>query len=486
MDANTAAANSPAIPAPARWAEFGRRLRHWRRRAGLTQAQVGVRVGYDHSAISKLEGGSREPSARLVRRLDELLGAGGELQAAYTAVALPGQTQLTASSAGGTGAGIFLAPHAGPLPGDGRALVTDLKILESLNWPSQLPSYGVACPLHGVAGCVVPVPAEALSAYLASCAFGRTSPPPQSIDADAVHVLAALLAAYWRTGDEQAASAVLVTVVEHALHAIVRWLDALAGPYRRALLRLASGYAQLAGVLRMQRGQSGMAAAWFGAGLRWADISEDVETRVSLLGDMSTLARLENDVPSALGYARAMRAAGPGRAWVAALADLYEARGHALGGDAGECHRHITLARVHLTRLGERDELEAPWLCGSSGHIRIEAGIGGALRDIAAVTANRSAAGLAIQAIERSLRHLYGHMRPTRTMLTLRLADGHACAEDPEAAMAVAGPVLADAVGSPTTMISQELQGLRNRLVARWGSRPDVRDFAVRLGGTVF
>lgn len=483
MDPNTVDANPPAVPAAPRWAEFGQRLRHWRRRAGLTQAQVGIKVGYDHSAISKLEGGSREPSARLVRRLDELLGAGGELEAAYTA-ALPGQGQLTALGAGGAGAGTI--SHSGPLPGDGRALVSDLKILESLSWPSRLPSYGVACPLHGVAGCAVPVPAEALSSYLASCAFGRNSPPPQSIDADAVHVFAALLAAYWRIGDEQAAPAGLVTVVEHALHAIVRWMDVLAGPYRRALLRLASGYAQLAGGLRMQRGQSGMAATWFGAGLRWADLGEDVETHVSLLGDMSTLARLENDVPSALTYARAMRAVGPGRAWVAALADLYEARGYALGGDAEECHRHLALARVHLSRFGERDELEAPWLCGSAGQIRIEASAGGALRDIAAVTANRSVAGLAIRAIERSLRHLYAHMRPTRTMLTLRLADCHACNDDPEAAMAVAEPVLTDAIGSPTTMINQELQGLRNRLVARWGTRPAVRDFAARLGGAVF
>lgn len=471
MDTETAHVNPPAVRTPARWEEFGRRLRHWRRRAGLTQAQVGIHVGYDHSAISKLEGGNREPSPRLVRRLDDLLGTGGELQAAYAA-ALPGH--------GGIGpAG--MSP-SDPLPGDGRALLADMEILETLSWPSRLPSYGLACPLHGADGCEVPVPADALSGYLASCAFDQTSPPPRSIDADAVHVLTALLSAYWQAGDERAA-AVLVTVVEHALHAITRWTEVLTGPYRRALLSLAAGYAQLAAVLRMQRGQHGMAAVWFGAGLRWAAMAEDLETRVSLLGDMSTLARLENDPQSALAYARGIRAAGPGREWVAALADLYEARGHALGGDAAECHRHIAHARVHLARFGERDEFEAPWLCGAAGHLRVEANTGAALRDIAAVTASRPVADLAIQSIERSLRHLPPHMRQARVMLTLRLADGYACAGNAEAALVIAEPVLAEAVGMPTSTIRQELQGLRNRLLARWGGRIDVRDFVARAGG---
>ncbi|WP_206743657.1 helix-turn-helix transcriptional regulator, partial [Kitasatospora sp. MBT66] len=37
------------------WQAFGLRLRQWRRRAGLTQAQLGAEIGYDHTAVSKLE-----------------------------------------------------------------------------------------------------------------------------------------------------------------------------------------------------------------------------------------------------------------------------------------------------------------------------------------------------------------------------------------------------------------------------------------------
>ncbi|NEB59782.1 helix-turn-helix domain-containing protein, partial [Streptomyces diastaticus] len=67
------------------WAEFGRHLRSLRRAAGLTQVQLGLRVGYHHSAVSKLEAGLREPPVGLVRRLDTVLETGGELAAIVAA-----------------------------------------------------------------------------------------------------------------------------------------------------------------------------------------------------------------------------------------------------------------------------------------------------------------------------------------------------------------------------------------------------------------
>lgn len=80
-------------PPPGRpWAGFGRELRVWRRRAGLTQGQLGLRVGYHYSVISKLESGLREPPMGLPARLDTLLGSGGAL----TALAEPGDVRRPA------------------------------------------------------------------------------------------------------------------------------------------------------------------------------------------------------------------------------------------------------------------------------------------------------------------------------------------------------------------------------------------------------
>ncbi|WP_167574182.1 helix-turn-helix domain-containing protein [Kitasatospora cheerisanensis] len=72
-----------AAPDSGSWQEFGALLRHWRRQAGWTQAQLGAAVGYDHTAVSRLEHGARRATPRLVRRLDELLSASGELTRCY-------------------------------------------------------------------------------------------------------------------------------------------------------------------------------------------------------------------------------------------------------------------------------------------------------------------------------------------------------------------------------------------------------------------
>ena len=58
---------------------FGRRLRHWRTAAALTQAQLGRALTYDHSYISRVESGTRWPPRELAERCDQLLGAGQEL-----------------------------------------------------------------------------------------------------------------------------------------------------------------------------------------------------------------------------------------------------------------------------------------------------------------------------------------------------------------------------------------------------------------------
>ncbi|MFC8722730.1 helix-turn-helix domain-containing protein, partial [Kitasatospora sp. NPDC057198] len=77
------APNPVELPDGGSWQEFGALLRHWRRHAGWTQAQLGTAVGYDHTAVSRLEHGARRATPRLVRQIDELLGSGGELTRSY-------------------------------------------------------------------------------------------------------------------------------------------------------------------------------------------------------------------------------------------------------------------------------------------------------------------------------------------------------------------------------------------------------------------
>ncbi|MFI7085360.1 helix-turn-helix domain-containing protein [Streptomyces anulatus] len=58
---------------------FGLLLRHFRERSGLSQEQLGKRIGYSKSQVAMVERGARPPKGVFVQRADEVLGAQGAL-----------------------------------------------------------------------------------------------------------------------------------------------------------------------------------------------------------------------------------------------------------------------------------------------------------------------------------------------------------------------------------------------------------------------
>ncbi|MFF8914012.1 helix-turn-helix domain-containing protein [Streptomyces sp. NPDC015032] len=464
------------------WTAFGTRLRRWRRRAGLTQAQVGARVGYDHTAISKLEHGTRKTPLPLARRLDDLLAAGGDLLDACEAA--------EAEGLGGTGEEsadarpTASAARTGPLPGEpaGGALLSMLPPDTVL--PTSLPAYGLMCPAHGRDGCTVPALADVIALHFGFCALGPATVSRPPLDIDTVHALTALLAVCLRADEERAWPGATV-VVERTLHAMLRWMALPAAPYQRQLAPLAAEYAQSAGCLRLLWGRNATAMAWLDRSLGWAGLAGHVGTEVAALSDMSTLARLEGDGPSALAYGGAIRQAATGRYWAGALSDLYQARGHAVRGDARQTLGHIDRAWSQMDRVGEQDETEAPWLSVASVRLRVESGAAGALRDLAAATGDRRLALRAVMATRTALDLLPPGMHSTRMLFLVRMADAHACAHDPQAAIAIAGPVLDTTEVTASTLLGQELRGLHHRLAAGHGGRPEIDDFTHRLAAAV-
>lgn len=446
---------------------FAALLRHWRKRTGLSQAQLGARLGYHHSVISRWESGGRVPPLKLVRRLDDLLGTGGAL------------AELVAAAAShGTEAGrlLGLAPHA-PLPGgvtaDGRGVV----LWDVSGWPARLPHYGLRCPLHGGEGCDVPPADQALALY-----ERFTAEPLSFLDTETVHMLAAQLAVYARLAEERAL-ADICGVIEAALHILTRPLQLVTGDTARPLLHLAATYAGLAAQQRLLRGQHGAAMALYGKGLHWAMLCDDLPLRVALMCDMSSMARLENDGISALAYARALSAVDQDLSWVSALSHLYQARGYGMLGDLGETIRGVGLARAGFARAAQRHELDGTWMSGAQGHVVMEAGAGGALRDAAAAAADRAVARSAIVATGQALAFIPAQMVPARVQMTLRLADCYACAGEPDAAVAIAAPVLVEAATMTSATVMRELHGLRARLASRWPQVGPVRDFLDRGQG---
>ncbi|MCP9985378.1 helix-turn-helix domain-containing protein [Streptomyces sudanensis] len=454
------------------WAEFGERLKHLRRRSGLTQRQLGQRVGYGHSLVSRWESGTREPTRGAVDALERALNAGGAL----SSLVEPPPREGERTRRGGLGVGFFP-----PLPGGLRSGPVPASL--EAGWPGVLPAG--ACPLHAEDACEVPAFADLLvlpGRMRAACEAGL----PDAAEADLIHLLAALLGRCEQAAACAAPAASLGTV-EHVLGGLVAWAGAAdaAGRSAAAQLGLAAHFAQLAGRLRMHGGQGALAMAWVGHGLRWAEAGGDTGVRATLMTDLCTLARLDGDGASALAYASAIGALDARRGWITALSHMYQARGHAALGDGAETRRQADLSRRCLERLRGRDLQEAPWLAGGQGQLRMEATVAGALRDLAAVTGDRPTARSAARSAVRALEQLPDGMVPTRLLLTVRLADCHVCAGDVDAALQVAGSVVERAVAARRQTISQELKGLRSRLLGAWGGLRETREFAERLGAAV-
>ncbi|MGK4579484.1 helix-turn-helix domain-containing protein [Kitasatospora sp. HPMI-4] len=87
-------------PAASAHARFGDRLRHWRRLRGLSQAELGRRLGYHDSHISRVETTRRWPPAGMAERTDRLLDTGGELSILWPAVEYERRAQRRRRSAG--------------------------------------------------------------------------------------------------------------------------------------------------------------------------------------------------------------------------------------------------------------------------------------------------------------------------------------------------------------------------------------------------
>ncbi|WP_405020522.1 helix-turn-helix domain-containing protein [Kitasatospora sp. NBC_00070] len=456
-------------PAADSWRTFGARLRHWRRRAGLTQAQLATEIGYDHTAVSRLEHGTRRPTPRVADQLDQLLGAAGDLSA----------TCHRAEQGEQAGPPVPAGLTRPPLPGITADLPPlPLPLLVSRP-PARLPDYGMLCPLHGAVGCAVPSAPDLAALHLAFCTADPLTAPP--LDADTAHALAGLLAAHLRAGEAHGHPDT-ATAVERTLRAVLARLPGTPAGRRRPLVRLAAEYAHAAGVLRMQQGRNATAMTCFDRALSWSELADDPATQVAALSDMGNLARLDGDPGSALGYAREISRVAPGRHWAAAMSQVSQARAHALTGDVRQTVRHVGRARLHLDHIGVRDESDAPWLSIASMQLRVEAGAAAALRDVAAAVDDPRLALRAVSAARTALRLLGPHQLPSsRLLFTVRIADCLVCAHDPDSAISLLGPALESATPGLPALVAHELRGLRDRLATQPGRRPELAETTRRL-----
>jgi DNA-binding XRE family transcriptional regulator len=426
--------------------EFGRELRRLRELAGLTQVQLAARLGYHHTYVSKIESGAREPRIAFASKADDVLAAGGALLAVATQVRARLRSDL----------GVATGTAAIPLPRAPRG--TDPPRTSPAR-QVQLPAFGVTCPFHGTDGCAAPIPAGLADVPgVDGCAVGT----------ETLHGFAALLTTYIEA-DISAVAGDVALPVEQALRALMTLVPKARGDHADGLLRLAARYADLAGWLRVKRGQHGIAMTWLQRSVEWALASGGLSTACEALSSMSVIALIENDGATALECARAAAAVDRNRRWTAVQAKLDQARAHALLGDHREFTALAHAAQRGAERLGDRDRAEAPWLTGAEGETFIASHLAGGLRDLAEATGLPGMADRAVAFAETSLLNLPARMHGSKLLLTLRLADSVACRGDLDGAVDVARPIMPAVTAALNTPLSHELGRLRVRLGSRFG-----------------
>lgn len=410
---------------------FGSRLRQWRRAAGLTQAELGRLVGYDHSQISKIESGLRWAPPGLSARCDEILGTGRELAALW------------------------------PLVEDERRLAMAGVDSEPTSPP-----------------CDRCVPVDPLSVVPAVVRATSVGDPPPTINVETIGGLDALLDAYQRC-DADLGGGLVIEAVEGHLRTMMGWLTSgCAPPLRTALLRLAARYGYLAGWTRFENGQHGLAMAWFERALAWGHaggdpgLAGDVQTR------MGVIARAEGDQARALACAQIARVTAGGRPWIGFLAAVLEARALAALGEHAACECRLDTA---ANLAGRTDPGDAPWLAGPHGEAMIAATRAACYRDLSARSGRRALATRAVDCARAAIDVTPAHMLPNRALFAARLADAHACAGEPDAAVAAAEPILLVPASARSSLVVRELRGLSRRLVPRWEDMVSVRSLAERV-----
>ena len=283
---------------------FAQALRALMAERGISGRRLAQVVPCDNSLICRYRSGKQAPSAKMARLLDEALGADGKL----AVLANPAPPSRRRVLAGGLLAGSLLA--VGP------------EARELLAWADR----------H-----------------------------PPRIDGAVVDSLAELLTAQRRADDTLGSAAMLESALAQ-LAGVENLVRQAHGPVRPALLDIAQQWAQFAGWLSRNTADFAGAQAHIGRALGWAEELGDRTMISTLLENKSEIAVYCGEAGAVIGLAQAAQRDRRAAAGQRALAAEFEARGHAMAGDAVAADRKLGEAQDLAGALAGRPQAQRPWL----------------------------------------------------------------------------------------------------------------------------
>ncbi|WP_317793751.1 helix-turn-helix transcriptional regulator [Actinoplanes sichuanensis] len=423
---------------------FGAYLRQLRLAAGMSLNDLSAAARYDKGHLSRIESGSRPPTADLARACDAALDAGGALIARLPAATrrrppAPTPPPATTEPAGDTwsltlwpdGAGYMSARRYGhPAATDEPAVI---------GWPPM-----------------------------------RQAGEPEATS------IATVFSAVTDLGRRHSPALVLPQVI--TLLQTTRGLAAATrGTDQARLLHLAARLAEYAGWMSQETGD-GRAARWWTRAC--SDLAREIgdDNLVAYTNVRRALLSLYDDDPlttiAAAGSLRGRHGVTTRVRWLAAMR---EAQGHALAGDRDGCRRTLDEARTLHDRIGD-DEPVRP--LGTTSTLDVTAAVEGwCLHDLGH---HAEAAGHLATALHSTTNQIAGAVPAERTPVrfAVRRVLALTAAGDVETGCALMAGLLPDVLRLDSATVRHDLGDLA-RMLTRWQHLEPVRALRPRLAAAL-
>lgn len=419
--------------------DFGQELRRRRMAAQLSLEQLGQRVHYSKSQLSKVERGLKRPSPELARLCDAQLKADGAL-----AELVPVECSRP------------------PLPRP----VHDDEV-----WLMQLGKDGSSS--------FRPVTRRDVIAAGATSVLTMRAGDPRlqsSVDEGSETVVDAsrlMFDQFRRFGQASGPASVLPSLIAQT-HSLEQ-LALRTGPRtRRSLLILASRYAEYAGWMAQECGDDASALWWTERAVQLANAGQDTGLAMYAHVRGSLISLYRGDVAQAVQLStRALESTAPSR--VRGLAAQHLAQSRAVEGDYDSCMRSLDRARELLAQDGA--DADQPVLGASHVPDVVSMFTGWCLYDLGRP---RQAA----ESLDVETRRIPEYALRTRARYGVRRALAHAGAGDIDQACAVAGDILLSIRLTRSATVSADLRRLSHTL-RRHSRQASVRALAPELGSAL-
>lgn len=416
---------------------FGRELRRRRLDACLSLQQLGQRVHYSKSQLSKVERGLKRPTPELARLCDVQLKADGAL-----AVLVPVQDARSPLPAPGYDDEVWLM-HLGKNGSSSFQPVTRRTVIAA-----------------GAAS-VLTMQAEGL-------------PAPQLFDGGATTVVDAsrmLFDQFRRMGQAAGPVTVLPPLIAQT-HSLEQLAARAGARTRRALLLLASRYAEYAGWMAQESDDDAAALWWTDRAVRLADVGDDTDLATYAQVRYSLISLYRGDVAQAVRLAGHALDSGASHR-VRGLAAQHLAQSAAVDGDYDTCMRSLDRARELLAQ--DAADPRQPVLGASHIPDVVSMFTGWCLYDL-------GRPGRAAEVLDKETARVPEHAFRTRARYGVRRALAHAAGGDIDRACSITTDVLPSVRLTHSATIAADVRRLARTLTRHSRSR-SVRELIPEFSG---